>query len=67
MGVDLSRNFDYQFIGEEYINNTIANLSDMNYPCKHYYRGSEPFSEPETQALKAFLDDYHPQIVINLE
>lgn len=67
MGVDLSRNFDFQFDGPEIINNSLVNLSANNYPCKHYYRGAAPFSEPETQSLKDFLDNYHPQMVINVE
>ena len=42
-------------------------MGSASDPCDEQYRGDGPFSEPETQAMKAFFDD-HPDIkvVINL-
>jgi len=50
IGVDLNRNFSIGFVKNS---NTSSNV----------YGGEEPFSEAETQAIKAFVD-VHPNITI---
>ncbi len=50
-GVDLNRNYGYQWGGEG------AGTS----PSSETYRGPKAFSEPETQAVKAFIES-HPNI-----
>ena len=52
-GVDLNRNFSYGFPGSK---NTSSNV----------YSGPKPFSEPETQAIKQFVDS-HENITIALD
>ncbi len=52
-GVDLNRNFS---VGFTKIKDTSSNV----------YGGPEPFSEPETRAIKAFVDN-HPNITIALD
>jgi len=54
-GVDLNRNFSYQWGGS----------SSSGNPYDDTYRGPSPFSEPETQALRDFLNSVAPKIVIN--
>ncbi|XP_036343954.1 carboxypeptidase B [Rhagoletis pomonella] len=44
-GVNLNRNFDYQWGGSGASEN----------PCKNLYRGPKQFSEPETKAIRTFL------------
>lgn len=46
-GVDLNRNYGYMWGGE----GASAN------PNSDIYRGSKPFSEPETQAIKKFVEE----------
>ncbi len=45
-GVDLNRNYSFKWGG--------GGSSDWRY--SQTYRGTEPFSEPETQAIKAFVE-----------
>ena len=52
-GVDLNRNFS---VGFTKIKDTSSNV----------YGGPEPFSEPETQAIKKFVDN-HPNITMALD
>jgi len=52
-GVDLNRNFNVGYVPSK---NTSSNV----------YSGPEPFSEPETLALKNFTED-HPNITIALD
>ena len=54
-GVDLNRNYDYDF-GKD-------NEGSSNDPCQEDYRGEYAFSEPETKAIKDFVDS-HPNIKI---
>ncbi len=44
-GVDLNRNYGYQW----------GRAGSSAVPWEHEYHGPEPFSEPETQALRDFL------------
>ena len=53
-GVDLNRNYDYKF--------GLDDKGSSQNPCQEDYRGSEPFSEPETQAVKHYVDA-HKNIV----
>jgi hypothetical protein len=53
-GVDLNRNYDMKFGMDE--------EGSSSNPCSEDYRGIRPFSEPETSALKAYVDS-HPNIV----
>jgi len=55
IGIDLNRNYDYYF-GKD-------NEGSSNSPCQEDYRGEFPFSEPETKAMKNFVDS-HPDIKI---
>ncbi|KAF4669597.1 choline dehydrogenase 7 [Perkinsus chesapeaki] len=51
-GVDLNRNFGYKWSG--------------HYgKCSEEYAGTEPFSEPETQALKKMVEDRQFHIALN--
>ena len=52
-GVDLNRNFSIGF-------------TKNSNPTSNIYGGPEPFSEPETKALKNFVDS-HPNITIALD
>ncbi len=52
-GVDLNRNFS---VGWTRVKDTSSNI----------YGGPEPFSEPETRAIKAFVDN-HPNITMALD
>lgn len=47
-GVDLNRNYGFKWGGD-------GSSSNMN---SEIYRGSEPFSEPETKAIKTFIESH---------
>jgi len=47
-GVDLSRNFEYQW--------GVDDSGSSPDPCHENYRGSSAFSEPETRALRDFAE-----------
>ena len=47
-GVDLNRNFSYGW--------GTNNVGSSPDPCSETYRGANPFSEPETQAVKEFIN-----------
>lgn len=53
-GVDLNRNYDFKFGMNE--------TGSSSNPCAEDYRGASAFSEPETQAIKNFVD-LHTNIV----
>lgn len=36
-------------------------------PCSNYYAGPKPFSEPETKALAAFLDENKNDINVSIQ
>lgn len=50
-GVDINRNYDFKFALNEDGSN-----SD---PCADDYRGNKAFSEPETRAVRDFIDKYN--------
>lgn len=56
-GVDLNRNYGYLW-GYDNIGSSNAGSSDV-------YRGSGPFSEPETQAVKWFTEQHHFSMAMN--
>ncbi|MCH8568509.1 MAG: T9SS type A sorting domain-containing protein [Balneolales bacterium] len=60
-GVDLNRNFG-PYIFWDHPNNPGGSSTDPNNDT---YRGSEPFSEPETQALKEFVLENDFRAVFN--
>jgi hypothetical protein len=49
-GVDLNRNYSFMFGHDEE-----GSSSD---PCEEDYRGVSPFSEPETQAIRSYVDSH---------
>lgn len=56
-GTDLNRNYSYKF---DY-GAPSRSTGGSNNPCAQDYRGPHPFSAPETQALKSFIEN-SPQI-----
>jgi hypothetical protein len=56
-GIDLNRNWGYMW---GYDDN-----GSSPYPSYETYRGSGPFSEPETQSLREFIDAQHFSIIMN--
>lgn len=54
-GVDLNRNYGYQWGGPGSSGDTFSEI----------YRGPAPFSEPETQAMRDFLTGVEPDILIS--
>jgi len=54
-GVDLNRNYAFKY--------GLDDIGSSPDPCDEQFRGSGPFSEPETQAVKSFLDS-HPDVKI---
>lgn len=63
-GVDLNRNYGYMW--------NIVNFFPENYFLEYItdettwvYRGEEPFSEKETQAVKSFVEDHDIQISLS--
>ena len=56
-GVDLNRNYGYQF--------GFDNDGSGRSPCSEDYRGPDAFSEPETKAMRDFILQ-HPNVKIAL-
>ncbi len=56
-GVDLNRNYGYKWGYDDY--------GSSPYPFSDTYRGSAPFSEPETQAIRDFVQSRHFALAIN--
>ena len=58
-GVDLNRNYDFNWIfGDEFEQTDTGCSANPSYLSNYdYYRGSAPFSEPEIQAIKDFTQD----------
>jgi carboxypeptidase T len=54
-GVDLNRNYGYEWGG----------LGTSNSFSSEIYRGSEPFSEPETQAIKFLCENHQFKFALN--
>ncbi len=56
-GVDLNRNYGYKWGYDD--------EGSSPYPFSDTYRGSAPFSEPETQAIRDFVQSQHFVLAIN--
>jgi len=56
-GVDLNRNFGYMW--------GFDNSGSSPTPSSNIYRGTGPFSEPETQLLKQFAETYNFSLALN--
>jgi carboxypeptidase T len=56
-GVDLNRNFGYQW--------GYDNVGSSPNTWSNVYRGPAPFSEPETQMLKEFAETYNFKLALN--
>ena len=56
-GVDLNRNYSYQW--------GLDNEGSSGDGCYETYRGSAPFSEPETQAVRDFVESHDFPIALN--
>jgi len=56
-GIDLNRNYSYQW--------AFDNNGSSPDPCSQTYRGSEAFSEPETQIVRDFVESHDFSIVLN--
>jgi hypothetical protein len=57
-GVDLNRNYGYKFAHD--------NSGSSNLLCNEDYRGEKAFSEPETQAMKEFIEKHTNNIKVAL-
>jgi carboxypeptidase T len=56
-GIDLNRNYSYQW--------AFDNDGSSPDPCSQTYRGTSPFSEPETQIVRDFVESHDFPIVLN--
>ena len=56
-GVDLNRNYSYMW--------GYDNEGSSNDGCDETYRGTAPFSEPETQAVRDFVESHDFPIAFN--
>ena len=64
-GVDLNRNWGvdfYEKVSQEEAGPQDKVWDDCSDPCGECYRGKEPFSEPETRALRDFLTEHKDEI-----
>lgn len=61
-GVDLNRNYDYKFDDDQ---KGSVDKDHGRGECDETYRGTSPFSEPETRAIKYLLDRVDFDIAIN--
>lgn len=50
LGVDLNRNYDFKF--------GISDIGSNGDPCAEDFRGPYAFSEPETAALRDFIETF---------
>jgi carboxypeptidase T len=56
-GVDLNRNYGYQW--------AVDNKGSSGNPSSQVYRGPDPFSEPETRAIRQFIEQRNVIITLN--
>jgi hypothetical protein len=56
-GIDLNRNWGYEW--------GYDNIGSSPNQWDETYRGTGPFSEPETQALRDFIDSRHFEVIMN--
>jgi carboxypeptidase T len=57
-GIDLNRNYSYQW--------GYDNIGSSPDPCDETYRGTGPFSEPESQAIRDFIVGKNMQTYFNM-
>lgn len=57
MGVDLNRNYGYNW--------GFNNFGSSPNPASNTYRGTGPFSEPETQLIKTFSETYEFSVALH--
>ncbi len=57
MGVDLNRNWGYEWAYD--------NDGSSGTPSSETFRGTAPFSEPETEAVRQFCDAHNFKLVLN--
>lgn len=64
IGVDNNRNYDYWIGGNaaQSVWNTLGVSADVN---SEVYPGTETFSEPETQAIKFFVESHNFKLALN--
>ncbi len=60
IGVDLNRNYEYLWV-----NGATTSCSSTNI-CSDVYRGASAFSEPESVAVRDFLDDINPSVLSSI-
>jgi len=56
-GIDLNRNYSYMWAYD--------NVGSSSDGCNETYRGTAPFSEPETQIVKEFVENHDFKIALN--
>jgi hypothetical protein len=56
-GVDLNRNYGYQW--------GFSDIGSSPDPSSNEYRGSEPFSEPETRTVRDFCENHQIKLCFN--
>lgn len=56
-GIDLNRNFGYEFDKRRFIYS-----HDYTDPCFEFYAGEKAFSEPESRAIKSFMEDHKDEV-----
>ncbi len=57
MGVDLNRNYSYMW--------GYNNIGSSPDPCEATYRGESAFSEPETMAIRDFVENHEFMVALN--
>lgn len=60
-GVDLNRNFPVDFGNP----NPLCRSQSLSGEIPYYYAGPEPLSEPESQAIAAYMEEMQPHIYLN--
>ncbi len=56
-GIDLNRNWGYMWGYDD--------IGSSPYSWDETYRGTAPFSEPETQSMREFIDSRHFKVIMN--
>jgi hypothetical protein len=56
-GIDLNRNYSFMWAYDD--------DGSSPYGCDQTYRGTEPFSEPETEAVKNFIESHDFPIILS--
>ena len=64
-GVDLNRNYEYAWNCEGLYEGDCDMSGSSGSGCNETYRGSSPFSEPETQIVRNFVYEHDFKIALN--